>query len=226
MKDFNLHNKNLVDVVTLSLKQMGILDSITENREPTKLGRKQLQYDLQKKVWDYWHNNSTTSTLTSPPAKLRVSDCNKIQTGLEFIPSVTIVLQRRQEYFQSCWMTVKIPYKNLRGITHNDIEICCCKEHLHARWSVAALIECSEKNSINLEFNKYDNFFSYLIKGCQTLPTTHINQECTPSKKDCCPDIEKNRNDLKLRFFSLSNPDVNVKLTHFEKEEYTTKDGL
>ena len=31
MKDFSLHNKDFVDVVTLSVKQMGILDSIKEN---------------------------------------------------------------------------------------------------------------------------------------------------------------------------------------------------
>ena len=63
-KDFNLHNKDLVDVVTLYLKQIGILDSIKENRVPTKLGRKQLSYDLWKKNWGYWHNNATTSTFT------------------------------------------------------------------------------------------------------------------------------------------------------------------
>ena len=42
IKDFNLHIKDLVDVVTLSLKQMRILGSIKENRNrvPTKLGRK------------------------------------------------------------------------------------------------------------------------------------------------------------------------------------------
>ena len=173
---------------------MGILDSIKENRVSTKLGRKQISYDLRKKVWDYWQNNATTSTptsrtattstltsrpattstLTSRPAKLRVSDRNKTQSGLEFVPSVTIVMQRRRECSESCWMTVELPYKNLHHnfvqshdyvsygtfITHNDIDMCCCKEHLHARWPVAALIECSEKNSITLEFN------NYLTKDC------------------------------------------------------------
>ena len=94
----------------------------------------------------------------------------------------------------------------VRGITHNDIEMCCCKEHLHARWSVAALIECFEKNSITLKFNSYDGFFFYLTKDCQTSPATYINWECTPTKKDFCPDIQQNWNDLRLRFSSLSNP--------------------
>ena len=115
MKDFSLHNEDFVDVVTLSVKQMGILDSIKENwnRVSAKLGRKKISYNLRKKVWNYWHNNATTSTLTSRPAKLRVSDHNKIQTDLEFASSVTTVLQRRWEYFESCWMTIELPYKNL-----------------------------------------------------------------------------------------------------------------
>ena len=90
--------------------------------------------------------------------------------------------------------------------------------HQHARWSIAALTECTEKNSITLEFNNYDGFFSYLTKNCQTSPTTYINWKCTPSKKGFCPDIQQNWNDLRLPFSSLSNHDVNVKFTHFEKD--------
>ena len=108
---------------------------------------------------------------------------------------------KRGEHFESCCMNIELPHKKLdhnfaqshdyvlygtfisprpfyvRGITHNDIEMCCCKEHLYARWSVAALIECSEKNAITLEFNNYYSFFSYLKKDCQASPTTYINWE-------------------------------------------------
>ena len=45
------------------------------------------------------------------------------------------------------------------GVTHNDIEMCCCKDHLHARWVVASIIESSKKNDIDINFTNYDEFF-------------------------------------------------------------------
>ena len=87
----------------------------------------------------------------------------------------------------------------MRDITQNDIETCCCKEHLHGRWSVAARIECSGKNSITLEFNNYDGFFSYITKDCQTPPTIYINWDYTPIKKDCFPDIQQNHQQVTIQ---------------------------
>ena len=137
---------------------MKILECIRSERKPTKAGRKHLPIDLRKGVWDYWHDKATPSTLTSRPAKLKVSDKNKVQTGLEYIPSVIIITQRNRQYYQSCWMTLHVPYKQLyhdyiatcinyvsygtfvvlkpfyiRGVTKADMEMCCCKKHLHAR---------------------------------------------------------------------------------------------
>ena len=70
--------------------------------------------------------------------------------------SVNIITQNSQEYYESCWVTVEIPYKQLYhefiqqfrhiilsfftlkpfyslAITHNDM--CCCKKQLHTRWA-------------------------------------------------------------------------------------------
>ena len=39
--------------------------------------------------------------------------------------------------------------------------MCCCKLHLHARWSISALIECAKKQGIQIDFDTYDTFFNY-----------------------------------------------------------------
>lgn len=131
---------------------MNLLECITSKEQKTNSGGKQLPYEIRKYVWDYWHNKSTASTLTSRPAKLRVSNRNKIQNGLEFVSTVTIISQRKRPFYQSCWMTVHIPYTQLyreylyvtsdhvsygtfialkpfyvRGVTNADFEMCCCK---------------------------------------------------------------------------------------------------
>ena len=38
----------------------------------------------------------------------------------------------------------------IRSATTKDLEMCCCKKHLHARWSIVALIECCNKQNLNL----------------------------------------------------------------------------
>ena len=38
----------------------------------------------------------------------------------------------------------------VRSATTKDIEMCCCKKHLHAYWSIQALIQCATKQQVNL----------------------------------------------------------------------------
>ena len=91
LKDLDLNDDDLVEILQLSIKQLGIYDKLKFDRKPTKTGRKSIVFDTQLAVWNYWHENATTSTLTSRPAKLKVDDRNKVQDGLHFITPVSII---------------------------------------------------------------------------------------------------------------------------------------
>ena len=86
--------------------------------------------------------------------------------------------KRGTSFYQSTWQTTTKPYKEIflefvaensdnpigygsfialkpfyvRPISKRDIEMCCCKDHLHARWSVKALIDNAEKQKVVLPF--------------------------------------------------------------------------
>ena len=63
----------------------------------------------------------------------------------------------------------------VRAVTSRDLEMCCCKEHLHARRMVTALLGLLGKYSIaSEEFCDYYSFFSYLTLNCKTNKHTHI----------------------------------------------------
>ena len=53
------------------------------------------------------------STLTSKPAKLRVSNREKIQNGLEFIDTISIVQQRNRNFLLSQWFIINVTIKEL-----------------------------------------------------------------------------------------------------------------
>ena len=249
MKSYNLNIPDLIEVVKLSLSQQGILECLQSERKPTRTGRSKIPVETRKNAWDFWHGKATESTLTSRPAKLRVIDKNKIQCGLEFLSSVNIITQRNREFYESCWLTVDVPYKELyheflqhhnyisygsfialkpfyiRGVTHNDIEMCCCKKHLHARWVISAIIECTENNNISLDFDSYGSFFDFLTKDCEKLQTTYIDWNCTQTRKVTCLQIAQNWEDLKLSVQNAAD-DILVQFTHFVKELVTTKHGI
>ena len=115
-------------------------------------------------------------TITSQPAKLRVPDKRYIQADLVFLDTVTIISQRNKDFCESNWTVTTKTYKQLfneylssnnestvslgmimalkpfyiRSATSNDIEMCCCKKHLHARWSINALIDCAKEQNLDL----------------------------------------------------------------------------
>ena len=87
---------------------------------------------------------------------------------LRFMSAVISSTNKRNiEFWESPWQTTQKSYKSLyvkyckentehqvsygsflalkpfyvRGVKTNDIEMCCCKTHLHARWSIKALQE-------------------------------------------------------------------------------------
>ena len=61
--------------------------------------------------------------------------------------------------------------------------MCCCKMHVHARWSIKALVSLLEKQKIPFPVNDYDSFFAYLYQECNKEQHTYIAWECTPDHK-------------------------------------------
>ena len=58
----------------------------------------------------------------------------------------------------------------IRTATAKDTEMCVCKKHLHTRWAIQVLINCTSKQNIgNTEI--YDTFFQYLNSDCETKDT-------------------------------------------------------
>ena len=75
IQNWNLINQDVVDVVILSLKNLGFRDQVEKalDRIETK-DRKMTNFETRKLIWDFFHSNATPSTITSRPAKLKVSE--------------------------------------------------------------------------------------------------------------------------------------------------------
>ena len=142
--------------------------------------------------------------------------------------------KRNREYFESCWLiaeetSMKI-YKDfidahgisntisygtfislepfyVQAATSKDIEMCICKEHLHARSSINTLLNLCELNKIGLDFDSYESFFAYLAKDC-LFPDDNLIYlwwGCMPNKNVVCDDITSNWNNLKTKISLLSD---------------------
>ena len=86
ISELDLSKEDQVDVISLSLKKLGLMDKINFTRKPTKSGQKLTPLHFRKAAWDFWHAKSTASTLTSRPAKL------KQQTNPEYKLALTLSL--------------------------------------------------------------------------------------------------------------------------------------
>ena len=62
----------------------------------------------------------------------------------------------------------------VRPVQKCDIEMCCCKKHLHARWALKSLLECTKKQKITVPFSDYNYFFEYLYTDCEKSATPYI----------------------------------------------------
>ena len=163
----NLSEDDQVDVVSLALKQLNILDKIRFIRKPTAKGRKLLPAETRESVWKFWHDNTFESTNSNQHSKLRVTEKPRVQDGLEFSKSVIIVDQRHRSFYQGIHRIADQPFRILysrylrennpvvsfgtffalkpfyvKHTTEKDIEMCCCKQHLHAKWCVEAIVKC------------------------------------------------------------------------------------
>ena len=103
--------------------------------------------------------------------------------------------------------------------------MCCCKLHLHARWSNKAFVECCKLQKIGLhEITSYDTFFNHLTSSCLSDEVAYISLECCSDKKTLCNDIVKNGHNLKA-LADKSNSNVTIPLMYCEKQLHVTKKG-
>ena len=93
IQQLDISKEDKVDVMTLLLKQLNLCEAMKFQRKPTKAGRKLTSLTTRKLIWEFWHSHSTFSTITSRPAKLRVTDKKHIQSGLDFLDTVNIISQ-------------------------------------------------------------------------------------------------------------------------------------
>ena len=102
--------------------------------------------------------------------------------------------------------------------------MCCCKNHLHARWSVAALLKLCEKEEIEVPFSDYESFFKHLHADCPTDSLTYISWECTPTSNHQCDHVKSRWKDLVTKLH-VKNKGVKTLFQHFENIEITLKNG-
>ena len=252
IQEYGLSKVDQVEVLTPSLKQLGIYDQIRFVRKPSKAGRSLTPFETRQAVWDYWHLNSQESTNTTNLAKLRHSDKSHIQSGLDFVPTVSVIRQRNRLFYQGIIKTVQLTYKELyvkyiqthdeqnhvswgtflalrpfyiKPNTMKEIEMCCCKLHLHARWSIKAFIDCCKLQKFDIgEITSYETFFEHLISDCPRDEHTYVSWECSPDRETLCENIKTKWKDLK-DLEEKSNPNATVPLMYFEKQLYITKKG-
>ena len=251
VKDLQLSENDTIDVICLSLKKLGIFDKIHSFcRKPTKVGRKLTPISTRSLVWNFWHKNSLQSTITSRPASLRVTDKSKIQGELEFADTTVIVMKRKCQFYQSHWFITNHTHKELfinhlnenkdspvslgtflalkpfyvRPPSDKDKGMCCCKKHLHARWSLAVLLKLCEKQEIEIWFSDYESFFKHLHADCPTDSLTYISWECTPTSKHQCDHVKNRWKDLVTKLH-VKNKGVKTLFQHFENIEITLKNG-
>ena len=62
----------------------------------------------------------------------------------------------------------------VRGATPADIEMCCCKKHLCACWSIKALLNSAKKQNITLPFTSCATFFDFLTADCEKSETMYL----------------------------------------------------
>ena len=95
-----------------ALKQHGLFNrlKLKIDSQQHKCGRKLLSLEIRKRVWNFWNDQSSPSTNTSRPAKLRLDSKPKIQLDLNFHNGVIVTENKRKaKMYQSCWLLTNQP---------------------------------------------------------------------------------------------------------------------
>ena len=94
-----------MDVINAGIKRLGLIPTKSATHSSIG-GRKLTPFSIRKAVWDFYHSNSTQLTNTSRPAKIKVSEKPRIQTGLDFVGTTTIITQRNKKFYESNWFII------------------------------------------------------------------------------------------------------------------------
>ena len=184
IKDLNSNENDDIEVITLSLKNIGLLDKLRLLKKPTKTDT----------ISNYAGNlgllaqKNTPFKITSRPAKLKLTNKPRIQTSIDFVDTVRTIQLRKVSFYENIWSitneTVKVLYHKflnenpgikisygtflalkpfyVRPPTTKDLEMRCCKKHLHARWVIKTMIENCEKQMIDLGL--INDYYTFLKK--------------------------------------------------------------
>ena len=100
-----------VAILKLTAKNLGHLHKLQKTTD--KSGRKTTPLPKRKVMWNFWHENSQPTTITSRHAKQKVSERSKIHEGLDFVDTVNITTQRKKKFNISHWYVTCEPLKKL-----------------------------------------------------------------------------------------------------------------
>jgi len=251
VEGWQLNTEDTIEVLTLSLKKLNLLSAITGSSAQQK-GRKLTPFATRLAVWKYKvYKVCMASTLTSRPAKQRLSLKPKIQIGLDYHDVAVPIIQRNRMFIESNWYIATEPYKALyskyisenpdfkvsygtflalkpfymRSVTTKDVEMCCCKKHLHARWAVHALVQLCKQQKLETSFDDYYSFFETISSSCGRDATTKVSWNCVVNKKTLCNHASQNWNQIKEDLSQKCDSTKTVRMQHFVKVKSTTKKG-
>ena len=247
--NFDVEDENLL--LVSAMERLGISTSSNPQQRKAKMGQPCIPLDVREAVVQFWIKNSSTSTNTTRPAKLRAD--RRTYDDLDFPASVKIVTNKRGiKFYESTWMIVEKTTIELLKELHNeagiviskgkflslkpfyvraptskDIEMCVCKEHLHARWAIKCLVELCEKQNLNIDFKDYGSFFKFLY-STKCLPSSsseYIAWSFAPDKNTLGQEIAGNWAKVRDDLISKSNDSVIASMLIFRKVERITPKG-
>ena len=125
IKEYHLTQEDEVEVLSLAMKNLGILDKSIFLRKPTKSGCKLTDLMTWQEVWKFWHDQSIPSANTQQIVKLRVIEKPGILSNLEYVSTVWTVQQMNRAFYQSIHQIVEKPFREL----YHSTNVCCisCK---------------------------------------------------------------------------------------------------
>ena len=101
--------------------------------------------------------------------------------------------------------------------------MCLCKDHLHARRAISALVKLCQKQDIDISFS-YATFFHHLQLDCPPSDSAaYLSWNCTTDKKTICTHQRNIWNTLKQEITAKVNADICTNFQYFDKQEIEKK---
>lgn len=111
----------------------------------------------------------------------------------------------------------------VRHTSTKDLVMCRCKVHVHARWSIRAMIALLKSQDIEFPVQNYNDMFTYLYQQCSKNDISYISWDCVDP---CilCPDIANHWNELKAIALTCAGTHT-TDFTEFQKQPVFDKTG-